>query len=147
MPAGCFSEGLRLVIEDEQGDSVGDEASDEESDGERDFSDKEESEPEQPSSEEKNGLFGLLSAKRNRFCFCGDKKKKSEKDVDKRPPSCYNIRAVKLQPYDPLAQLAEHLTFNQGVWSSNLQWVTTKRSANAGRFFICRVLTEFVFVK
>ena len=24
---------------------------------------------------------------------------------------------------DPLAQLAEHLTFNQGVWSSNLQWV------------------------
>ncbi len=25
---------------------------------------------------------------------------------------------------DPLAQLAEHLTFNQGVWSSNLQWVT-----------------------
>ena len=26
--------------------------------------------------------------------------------------------------YDPLAQLAEHLTFNQGVWSSNLQWVT-----------------------
>ena len=27
--------------------------------------------------------------------------------------------------YDPLAQLAEHLTFNQGVWSSNLQWVTS----------------------
>ena len=26
--------------------------------------------------------------------------------------------------HDPLAQLAEHLTFNQGVWSSNLQWVT-----------------------
>ena len=25
--------------------------------------------------------------------------------------------------HDPLAQLAEHLTFNQGVWSSNLQWV------------------------
>ena len=25
---------------------------------------------------------------------------------------------------DPLAQLAEHLTFNQGVWSSSLQWVT-----------------------
>ena len=64
MPAGCFSEGLRLVIEDEQGDSVGDEASDEESDGERDFSDKEESEPEQPSSEEKNGLFGLFKRKK-----------------------------------------------------------------------------------
>ena len=25
---------------------------------------------------------------------------------------------------DPLAQSAEHLTFNQRVWSSNLQWVT-----------------------
>ena len=25
--------------------------------------------------------------------------------------------------YASLAQLAEHLTFNQGVWSSNLQWV------------------------
>ena len=64
VPAGCFSEGLMLVIEDEQGDSVGDEASDEESDAERDFSDKEESEPEQPSSEEKNGLFGLFKRKK-----------------------------------------------------------------------------------
>ena len=27
---------------------------------------------------------------------------------------------------DPLAQLAEHLTFNQGVRSSNLRWVTSK---------------------
>lgn len=27
--------------------------------------------------------------------------------------------------YDPLAQLAEHLTFNQGVPSSNLGWITT----------------------
>ena len=26
--------------------------------------------------------------------------------------------------YDPLAQLAEHLTFNQGVPSSNLGWIT-----------------------
>ena len=25
---------------------------------------------------------------------------------------------------DPLAQLAEHLTFNQGVRSSNLRWIT-----------------------
>ena len=25
--------------------------------------------------------------------------------------------------YDPLAQLAEHLTFNQGVRSSNLRWI------------------------
>ena len=28
--------------------------------------------------------------------------------------------------FDPLAQLAEHLTFNQGVRSSNLRWVTMK---------------------
>ena len=27
--------------------------------------------------------------------------------------------------YDPLAQPVEHLTFNQGVRSSNLRWVTT----------------------
>ena len=27
--------------------------------------------------------------------------------------------------FDPLAQLAEHLTFNQGVRSSNLRWVTS----------------------
>ena len=29
-----------------------------------------------------------------------------------------------LQPYVPLAQMAEHMTFNHGVWSSNLQWYT-----------------------
>ena len=28
--------------------------------------------------------------------------------------------------HDPLAQLAEHLTFNQGVRSSNLRWITIK---------------------
>ena len=28
--------------------------------------------------------------------------------------------------YDLLAQLAEHLTFNQGVRSSNLRWITSK---------------------
>ena len=33
--------------------------------------------------------------------------------------SCYPS-----QVYDPLAQSAEHLTFNQGVRSSNLRWVT-----------------------
>ena len=27
--------------------------------------------------------------------------------------------------YEPLAQQAEHLTFNQRVWSSNLQWLTS----------------------
>ncbi len=28
--------------------------------------------------------------------------------------------------HDPLAQSVEHLTFNQGVWGSNPQWVTKK---------------------
>ncbi len=36
---------------------------------------------------------------------------------------------------DPLAQLAEHLTFNQGVRSSNLRWVT-KETVVQGIFFI-----------
>ena len=38
--------------------------------------------------------------------------------------------AIILKLYDSLAQLAEHLTFNQGVRSSNLRWVT-KRVMNA----------------
>ena len=35
--------------------------------------------------------------------------------------------------YDPLAQLAEHLTFNQGVPSSNLGWITTNLSWPLGQ--------------
>ena len=31
--------------------------------------------------------------------------------------------------YDSLAQSVEHLTFNQGVRSSNLRWVTNKNTA------------------
>ena len=31
--------------------------------------------------------------------------------------------------YEPLAQLAEHFTFNERVWSSNLQWLTTSEQA------------------
>ena len=38
--------------------------------------------------------------------------------VIRRFESCYPSH------YDPLAQSAEHLTFNQGVRSSNLRWVT-----------------------
>ena len=38
--------------------------------------------------------------------------------------------------YDPLAQLAEHLTFNQGVWSSNLQWVTLYSVKARNDFFL-----------
>ena len=33
--------------------------------------------------------------------------------------------------YDPLAQSAEHLTFNQGVPSSNLGWVTIFKACGA----------------
>ena len=38
----------------------------------------------------------------------------------RRFDSCYPSQIL----YDPLAQSAEHLTFNQGVRSSNLRWVT-----------------------
>ena len=44
--------------------------------------------------------------------------------------------------FDPLAQLAEHLTFNQGVRSSNLRWVTMKNRSflmmRDGRFCFMR---------
>ena len=43
--------------------------------------------------------------------------------VMRRFESCYPSQ------YDPLAQSAEHLTFNQGVRSSNLRWVTNKNTA------------------
>ena len=36
--------------------------------------------------------------------------------------------AFPLYIYDPLAQLAEHLTFNQGVRSSNLRWITNRKT-------------------
>ena len=39
----------------------------------------------------------------------------------RRFESCYPSQ------YDPLAQPVEHLTFNQGVRSSNLRWVTKKQ--------------------
>ena len=34
------------------------------------------------------------------------------------------VRILPPQPFDPLAQLVEHLTFNQGAWGSSPQWVT-----------------------
>ena len=42
--------------------------------------------------------------------------------------------------FDPLAQLAEHLTFNQGVRSSNLRWVTRKNPLK------CLYFKGFAFV-
>ena len=53
--------------------------------------------------------------------FCGEKRKFSNffiLELTERREI-----AIILKLYDSLAQLAEHLTFNQGVWSSNLQWV------------------------
>lgn len=48
------------------------------------------------------------------------------------------------QPYDSLAQLAEHLTFNQGVRGSNPRWVTKRKQIRTcphrGRVRICRFL-------
>ena len=38
---------------------------------------------------------------------------------------------------DPLAQLAEHLTFNQGVRSSNLRWVTKTIVTIVAMVFYC----------
>ena len=32
--------------------------------------------------------------------------------------------------HEPLAQLAEHLTFNQGARGSNPRWLTTKKPLN-----------------
>ena len=43
-----------------------------------------------------------------------------------------NQADLQIQPaqskYDPLAQSVEHLTFNQGVRSSNLRWITKRES-------------------
>ena len=52
------------------------------------------------------------------------------------------VRILPPQPFDPLAQLVEHLTFNQGAWGSNPQWVTiwgvrVWRNGRRGRLRIC----------
>ena len=53
------------------------------------------------------------------------------------------VRILPPQPFDPLAQLVEHLTFNQGAWGSSPQWVTISvtlrvwRNGRRGRFRIC----------
>ena len=49
---------------------------------------------------------------------------------------------------DPLAQLAEHLTFNQGVRGSNPRWVTKNRQAPFGacRFYFFTFLSS-LFIK
>ena len=39
------------------------------------------------------------------------------------------LKLSKFSNFDSLAQLAEHLTFNQGVRGSNPRWITTSNSA------------------
>ena len=62
-----------------------------------------------------------------------------QKKLDIQPHLCYNIPCTVL---DSLAQLAEHLTFNQGVRGSNPRWVTKRdpqgRMALGG--FFCRFI-------
>ena len=53
----------------------------------------------------------------------------------------YNVMCdTNIHTYEPLAQSAEHLTFNQRVWGSNPQWLTKKNPYSAlfaqGRDFL-----------
>ncbi len=44
----------------------------------------------------------------------------------------YNVMCdTNIHTYEPLAQSAEHLTFNQRVWGSNPQWLTKKNPYSA----------------
>ena len=45
---------------------------------------------------------------------------------------CFRIVLIYLN-YEPLAQLAEHLTFNQGVRGSNPRWLTKTVNPNLSR--------------
>jgi hypothetical protein len=48
-----------------------------------------------------------------------------KKFLDKRYIKIYNTHVTKVTPFcGPLAQLAEHLTFNQGVPRSSRGWIT-----------------------
>ena len=54
-----------------------------------------------------------------------------QKSLDFLVQILYDNQAdLQIQPaqskYDPLAQSVEHLTFNQGVRSSNLRWITKR---------------------
>ena len=56
---------------------------------------------------------------------------------------------IKVAPFDPLAQTVEHLTFNQGVRSSSLRRVTTKRARIFQKFllffFFCDILNSEIY--
>ena len=71
----------------------------------------------------------------------------------------YNNQAVEnhmSKKHEPLAQLAEHLTFNQGARGSNPRWLTTKNASQfiAERFFMpflvfygCKSILIFILYK
>ena len=49
------------------------------------------------------------------------------------------IKLLKIT-YEPLAQLAEHLTFNQGARGSNPRWLTKKKNPDkAHEYAVCGV--------
>ena len=74
-----------------------------------------------------NQTAGNVMYRRKNVSFGFRRLQKSPEKVDKARGDWYNNVAVpqwdNASP-DPLAQLAEHLTFNQRVWSSSLQWIT-----------------------
>ena len=70
-----------------------------------------------------------------------------QKSLDFFEQILYDNQAdLQIQPaqnkYDPLAQSVEHLTFNQGVRSSNLRWIT-KREPNSYNRCNCWVFSFF----
>ena len=57
--------------------------------------------------------------------------------------------AIPATLYGPLAQLAEHLTFNQGVPRSNRGWLTRKNPVSmriTGFFVFCKIGLKIKFV-
>ena len=48
--------------------------------------------------------------------------------------------------YDPLAQAVEHLTFNQGVRSSSLRWITSEIYGKAASDNDCKLFDAALFL-
>ena len=70
-----------------------------------------------------------------------------KKSLDRFKKTLYNIKVFDTVEYDPLAQPAEHLTFNQGVRSSNLRWITSKTSTLVGVLFFYYNFLLFLFLR
>ena len=70
--------------------------------------------------------------------FRGEIAKYFVKALDKHLGIVYSTSVVhRCGMYEPLAQLAEHLTFNQGARGSNPRWLT-KALAKASAFFVAK---------